>query len=284
METINQQSVFKHIVQTTGDLPTLPPIANLVLEKMSDPDVTAKQLHDIISKDQSLAARILKIANSTFYGCSRNITRVSDAVVIIGFKTIKSLLLTSVLKDLLKNFGLIEKLLWDHSLGCAFGSKILAQYIKFTKIEEAFLSGLMHDIGKVVLNIKLPDKMPGIIKDIYNSSEKTFVLLEQEVLGFNHAQVGQLVAQKWNFAEEIDEAIGTHHNPQLATLLPTLSYIVNLANAFCHKLEIGPTRRPHLDLMTLDSVKFLRLDETTVNRLLDDTHNTFQSQQSTFTS
>ncbi|MDY0042679.1 MAG: HDOD domain-containing protein, partial [Desulforhabdus sp.] len=264
METINQQSVFKHIVQTTGDLPTLPPIANLVLEKMSDPDVTAKQLHDIISKDQSLAARILKIANSTFYGCSRNITRVSDAVVIIGFKTIKSLLLTSVLKDLLKNFGLIEKLLWDHSLGCAFGSKILAQYIKFTKIEEAFLSGLMHDIGKVVLNIKLPDKMPGIIKDIYNSSEKTFVLLEQEVLGFNHAQVGQLVAQKWNFAEEIDEAIGTHHNPQLATLLPTLSYIVNLANAFCHKLEIGPTRRPHLDLMTLDSVKFLRLDETTV--------------------
>lgn len=282
METIYQQSLFKHIIRTTGDLPTLPPIANLVLEKMSDPDVTAKQLHDIISRDQSLAARILKIANSTFYGCSRNITRVSDAVVIIGFKTIKSLLLTSVLKDLLKNFGLIEKLLWDHSLGCAFGARIVARYIKFSKIEEAFLSGLMHDIGKVVLNIKLPDKMPEIIKDVYNSSEKTFIGLEQEALGFNHAQVGQLVAQKWNFAEEIDEAIGTHHNPRNATLLPSLSYIVHLANAFCHKLEIGPTRRPDLNLMALDSVKFLRLDENAVSQLLEDTHSTFNSQQASF--
>lgn len=140
----------------------------------------------------------------------------------------------------------------------------------------------MHDIGKVVLNIKLPEKMAEIIKEVYNNPEKTFIDLEQDALGFNHAQVGQLIAQKWNFAEEINEAIGTHHNPQLATLLPTLSYIVHLANAFCHKLEIGPTRTPDLDLMALDSVKFLRLDEKAVSQLLEETHTTFNSQQASF--
>lgn len=277
-----QPSLFARIVQTTGDLPTLPPVANLVLEKMSDPDITAKQLHDVISKDQSLAARILKIANSTFYGCSRNITRVSDAVVIIGFKTIRSLLLTSVLQDMLKSFGLIEKLLWDHSLGCAFGSRIIARSIKFTKVEEAFLSGLMHDIGKVVLNLKVPDKMGLIVKEVYNNPEQNFLEMEEEMMGFNHAQVGQLIAKKWNFAEEIDEAIGLHHQPEQATLLPTLSRIVSLANDFCHKLEIGPTRTPELQLMDLDSVKYLRLDEKAVSELLEETQDTFGSQQSTF--
>lgn len=276
------QTEFTRIIQTAGDLPSLPPIANLVLERISDPEVTAKQLHDIISKDQALAARILKIANSTFYGCSRNITRVSEAVVIIGFKTIRSLLITTVMQDMLKNFGLLEKLLWEHSLGCAFGAQVIAGFVKFSKSEEAFLSGLLHDVGKVVLNQKIPAEMLEIIKTIYNRPGLLSINIEQQKLGFNHAQVGQLIARKWNFAEEIEEAIGSHHDPNSATILPTLSHIVNLANAFCHKLEIGPTRTPDLNLMSSDAVSFLRLREDQVQTLLEQTRTIFDTQKSSF--
>ena len=279
---MNREALLQRIVQTTGDLPTLPPVANMVLDKLSDPDASVKQLHEIISRDQSLAARILKIANSSFYGCSRNITKVSDAIVIIGFKSIKSLILTTVLQDFLKNFGLTEKLLWEHSLGCALGARIIAKTVKFSKIEEAFLSGLLHDLGKVVINLKLPQQMSIIIQDVYNHPGTTFLDIEQKTLGFDHAQVGQLVAQKWNFAEEIDEAIGTHHNPRQAQLMPVLACIIQLADGLANKLEIGPSRSPDLDLMSLDAVKFLRLNADSIDQLLGETEEAFNSQQDIF--
>ncbi|MCK8602368.1 HDOD domain-containing protein [Desulfoferrobacter suflitae] len=279
---MNQSSVFTKIIQTTGDLPSLPPIANLVLEKLSDPEVTAKQLHDIISKDQALAARIIKIANSTFYGCSRSISRISDAVVIIGYKTLRSMLITTVMQDMLKNFGLLEKLLWEHSLGCAFGSRVIAVAVKFSKTEEAFLSGLLHDVGKVVLNQRIPEHMLVITKQVFNNGELRALDLERRELGFTHAQVGQLIGRKWNFAEEIEEAIGCHHEPQSAVILPPLSHIVNLANGFCHKLQIGPTRSPDLDLMRLDAVSFLGLNRADIDELLETTRSAFQSQKSDF--
>jgi len=279
---MDQPPIFKQIIQTTGDLPTIPAVANLVMQKISDPDTSPQDLQQIISTDQALAARILKIGNSTFYGCSRNITRLSDAIVIIGFNSIRSLVMTSALRDLLKSFGLAEKLLWEHSLGCAFASRIIAKSIKFSKVEESFLAGLLHDIGKVVLNLKLPDKMSRIIQEVYGNPLKTFLESEQEMLGFDHAQIGQLVVKKWNFAEEIEEAIGNHHRPEKAKILPPLSFVVQLGNAFCHKLEIGPTKNPDLDIMELTATRLFKLDGKAVSRLLDETRETFDSQQSAF--
>lgn len=279
---MSQEALLTRIVQTTGDLPTLPPVANLVLDKLANPEATVGQLQEIISRDQSLAARILKIANSVFYGCSRNITKVSDAIVIIGFKSIKSLIMTTVLQDFLTNFGLAEKLLWEHSLGSALGARIIAKAVKFSKVEEAFLSGLLHDLGKVVINLKLPQQMSLIIQEVYNHPGTSSSAVEQDMLGFNHAQVGQLVAQKWNFAEEIDEAIGAHHNPKQAKLMPALTCIIQLADAFANKLEIGPSRNPDLDLMLLDGVKLLHLNADDIEQLLNETQEAYNTQQNIF--
>jgi len=275
---VSEQSIITQIVQTTGDLPTMPPVAGLVMDKISDPKTTAKQLHQIIAKDQALAARVLRIANSPLYGCARTITRLTDAIMIMGFSSIKSIVMTSALHDFFKKFGLAEKLMWEHSIVAASLSKRIARLVRFSRVEEAFLAGLMHDLGKVILNLKLPEKMFDIVQEVYNNPGITFRELELKTFGFDHAQVGQLVAKKWNFAEEIEEAIGNHHQPEQAKILPALSYVVSLANDFCHKLEVGPTKDPDLDLSQLASAKALKLDQTSIEELLEEVSNTLASE------
>lgn len=256
----------------------MPPIASLVMDKISDPKTTAKQLHEIIAKDQALAARVLRIANSPLYGCARTITRLTDAIMIMGFSSIKSLVMTSALHDFFKKFGLAEKLMWEHSIVAASVSKKIARTVRFSRIEEAFLAGLMHDLGKVILNLKLPEKMLEIVQEVYNNQGITFQTLEMNAFGFDHAQVGQLVARKWNFAEEIEEAIGNHHQPGQAKILPALSYVVNLADAFCHKLEVGPTRNPDLDISKLPVARALKLDKAAIDELLEEISKTLESE------
>ncbi|NTU49208.1 MAG: HDOD domain-containing protein, partial [Syntrophobacteraceae bacterium] len=99
-------SMIERIVQTTGDIPAMPQVANMVLDRISDPNATPKEIQLIISKDQALAARVLKVANSSFYGLSRSVTRISDAIVVMGFNSLRSLVMTTVLNDLFKSFGL----------------------------------------------------------------------------------------------------------------------------------------------------------------------------------
>ena len=263
----------------TGDLPTMPHVANLVIQKLSDPKTSANEIHRMISNDQALAARVLRIANSPFYGYPRTITRLSDAVMVMGFHQIRSLVLTSVFNDLFKSSGLAERLLWEHSLVCAFISQRLAKSVGSAKVEEAFLVGLMHDIGKVVLNLRVPEKMSPILQEVYNSQDTTFSKLEEETFGFTHADVGRAIARKWNFAKEIEEAIGNHHCPEESVILPPLSFIVNLANAFCHKLEIGPIKNRDLNLLEVESVKSLKLDPQMVNALFDQVSGALKSQQ-----
>lgn len=273
------QSVAEKIVQATGDLPTMPHIASLVMEKLSDPHATPKDLHRIISQDQALAARVLKIANSPFYGCARTVTNLTDALVVMGFDSIRSLVVASAMQDFFKKFGLAEKLLWEHSIACGSLAKQIARRVKYSKIEEAFLAGLLHDIGKVVLNLKMPDEMLRIVEEVYNDSTQSFIEMEEKAFGFNHAQVGMLIARKWNFTDSIEEAIGYHHQPEKAKILPILSYIISLSNSFTHKLQMGPTRREDLDLSELRSSKALRLTKGDLEALLETASETLLSQQ-----
>ena len=267
---MSKKKVAQLIIETTGDLPAMPHVASQVLKKANDPNATAKDLHQIISQDQSLAARVLKLANSSYYARSRAITTLTDAVVIMGFNTVKSLVMASVTRELFKNFGLNEQLLWVHSIGSAVAARTIARKVRFPKVEEAFLTGLLHDIGITVLLLKLPKKMTPILEAVYNGNAEDFRSQEMEVLGFDHAHVGELLAEKWRFSDEIVEAIGLHHRPEEAQANPGLVRITYAANMFCHKLEIGHTRRPELDLMALEPVRALQLDAEVIESLLEE--------------
>lgn len=271
---------IESIVGSIGDLPSMPHVANLVMQKVGDPDTTPKKLNEIISRDQGLTTKVLKTANSAFYGRSRSVTKLTDAISTVGFNAIKSLVVAAAVRDLFNSFGLIEKLLWDHSLGVAFASRLLAKEFEFPRIEEAFLAGLLHDVGKVIFNIKTPEKMTIVVENVYNNpGGASFCELEREVFGFDHAELGRVIARKWNFSEEIELVIGKHHQvrPTRDRSMPPLTYIVHLANGICHKLEIGPTKNPELRLSELASAKILDLDEETLDELAERIRETFSS-------
>lgn len=252
------------IVQSTGDLPAMPHVAAMVIDKLSNSNATPREIHQLIEKDQGLAARVLKVANSPYYGACRSIATVKDAILFMGFDSIRSVVLTAVMKGVFAETGLAEKLLWEHSIGCAVAARTLGRAVGYPGNEEAFLAGLMHDVGKAVLFLRRSAEMSEIMQDVYNG-DMSFADGEKQVFGFTHSEIGQLVADKWRFAINIEEAIAHHHHPGESQIAPQLAHIVCLANAMCHKLEIGPTRSPCLDLAKLESVKVLGIDPESLN-------------------
>lgn len=259
MPTASPSVELEALVQLSGDLPAMPHVASEALQKIGDPNSRAEDIQKVLAQDPALAARILKLANSSFYARSRAIATLRDAVVVIGLKTVRALVLASVTRDLFDPFGLTEKLLWEHAVGCGLAARTIAVVLRYSRTEECFLAGLLHDVGKMILLTHRPEPMRRIIEEVYNDPELSFAVLERESFGFDHADVGLLLAEKWHFPEEIVEAIACHHRPASAKILPALTVIVNLANVYCHKLGLGPTKRLDLDLASVPSARALKL-------------------------
>ncbi|MFZ2447913.1 MAG: HDOD domain-containing protein [Syntrophobacteraceae bacterium] len=278
--TVAARAGAAKIVEATGDLPAMPHVAAQVMEKLSNPNATPRDIHQLIEKDQGLAARVLKVANSPYYGASRSISTLRDAILFMGFDSIKSVVLTAVMKGIFAETGLAEKLLWEHSIGCGVAARRIGTAVGHPGKEEVFLAGLMHDVGKAVLFVRLPDKMSDIMQEVYNTGA-TFSDAETSALGFTHSEVGQLMADKWRFSLNIEEAIAHHHQPSDSHIAAQFCHIVSLANSVCHKLEIGPTRKPDLDLASLDSVKALGLNPDSMLEILDEVENAVKGGEDT---
>jgi len=251
---------LQNMIMTTRDLPAMPQVASKVLELSSDPNTSAQQLQQVISDDQAMTARILKIANSALYSCSRKIKTLTEAIVMLGFNSIRSLVVTSAARNLYNTktsqTGLKERLLWEHSIGCAFACRIMASETKPALTEEAFLAGLMHDIGKLVLNIQTPDLFDQIVQVVYNEN-LSFASTEQDIFGFDHTHVGALLVNKWKLSPTLEEVIRNHHNDAaLSPEAPLLLYL-DLGNRLCHKLGIGFIQDPDLEIINCQANQIL---------------------------
>ncbi len=252
-----------NIISNTLDLPTLPIVATRVLSLVdSDDDVSINKLQDIISGDQTLASRVLRISNSAFFGLSRKILTIHDAIIILGLQTLKHIVIAASIKDINKNFGLFEKMLWEHALGASIAAGLIAQYINGVRVDEVIIAGLMHDVGKNVINNNLSDKYIYVIEDLYIEKGR-FHTYEKEELGFDHADVGGLIAQKWKLPEKLEKIIKFHHNctalKDAGTDIPLLCNIVNLADSLCLLLGIG-YKEPMFEVLPKYSYITLGLD------------------------
>jgi HD-like signal output (HDOD) protein len=250
-QTATEDPQLKSMIMAIRDLPAMPHVASKVLELSSDPDTSATRLQQVISDDQAMTARILKIANSAMYACSRRIKTLSEAIVMLGFNSIRSLVVTSAARNLYggnsARMGLKERLLWEHSIGSAFACRLLVAQRHPALTEEAFLAGLMHDIGKLVLNLQLPEEFEEIVQIVYNENRE-FHEVETEILGFDHARVGALLVNKWKLSPLLEEVIGMHHQSACMTTDRPLLLYLDLANRMCQKYGIGFQERPELDL------------------------------------
>jgi len=233
---------LKNIVMAAGDLPTIPTVAKKVVKALSNPNTNINDLNKIISTDQALAARILKIANSAMYYCQREIKNLGMAMSRIGFASLKSIVLAVSTKEIYKHFGEAERLLWEHSVGVSIASQTVAQAIGGFKPDDIFTGGLMHDIGKTLLNNKDPKKYGQVFKNVHEGG-KSFIEAEKELYDFTHAEVGSLLINKWNMPAILTSVIRIHHDLDSQEQIPEAELktaaVINLADLICGKLGIG---------------------------------------------
>ncbi|MDH7576284.1 MAG: HDOD domain-containing protein [Bacillota bacterium] len=230
------------IVQRVRDLPALPQIVARVLKLTDDPDSTVKELNDAICQDQALTAKVLRLANSAYYGFPRRISTIIEAIVILGFNTIRNLVLAVSVHNLLSKevpgYQLGRGELWRHSIACAMAARTLARRTRFPSPDQAFIAGLLHDIGKVILSVYVSETFGELIKKVHEA-KIPFPQAEEEILGFTHAVIGSKVADKWNLPLPLVEAIAFHHSPLNAKENPKLTVLVHLADALCMMMGIG---------------------------------------------
>ena len=276
---------LQNIIMTTRDLPAMPQVASKVLELSSDPNTSAQQLQQIISDDQAMTGRILKIANSAMYSCSRKVKTLTEAIVMLGFNSIRSLVVTSAARNLYNTrnatTGLKERLLWEHSVGAAFACRLLVAERIPSLAEEAFLAGLMHDIGKLVLNLRVPEQFDEIVQLVYNDN-RSFNQTEKEILGFDHAEVGARLVNKWNLSPVLEDTILNHHNPEAMTIENPLLLYLDLGNKVCHKMGIGFVDDPGLDLNNCLANQILGLPPETFDRAVIRLQETLETEMEIF--
>jgi len=223
-------------IEQVGELPTLPHVVQKLASMIGRPNVSAEEIGALIEKDQVLSAKVLRLANSPFYGFPSRIASVAHAVVVLGLNVVKGLTLCATAFDMMKNAGMNE--LWRHSLGVAITSHILGTKAALKNPEEVFVAGLLHDIGKVVLYVKWPD----VGRQITAASRKTgrsLMEAEQNLFDVTHADVGGWLATAWHLPTSLREPILYHHKPAAAQDVPLQTAIVHVADILVKGLACG---------------------------------------------
>jgi len=237
METNPQE-----LVSDVSDLVSLPEVCLRVNEMIEDPKSTAEGVGKVISQDPALTARLLKIANSPFYGFSTEIATVSKAVAVLGTKQIRDLVLaTSVSKafDGISNELVTMQNFWKHSIFCGLCARIVAFESRKARGESVFIAGLLHDIGQLIIFSKLPDLAKEVLMlSVEGPEELSLNMAEQQVLGFDHTQVGAELMRHWKLPLSIQECVEFHHDPSKAKNFPVEAAIIHLANSLACMAEL----------------------------------------------
>lgn len=232
----------EELVARTSDLPSLPAAALAAIREADSADGTAATVAKHLAMDPTLAARILRLANSPFYGMPRRVENLSEAVVLLGMKAVKSVALVAAtypwLSRSVSGYGLGPKEMWTHAQATAAGAKLVAAKSRKAPEDLAFLGGLLHDLGKLVLgswmenNAECGDQVIG-------RQDLPFDVAEREVIGVDHQEVGLYLGRSWNLPEPLLMCMGYHHCPDdLETPEPVVD-CVHVGNGFAMMLGMG---------------------------------------------
>jgi putative nucleotidyltransferase with HDIG domain len=231
----NKVQHLKVLARKIQSLPTLPKVVEKLMTMVESPDVSPKDVGKLISSDQVLGARVLRLVNSPFYGFPGRISSISHAIILLGFNVIKGVVLSASVFDLMER-SMIG--LWEHSLGSAIVSGTISKSLGLGEPEEISTAALLHDIGKVLVRVSLSadyDRIVGVV----NARQISFREAELEVLEVDHAEIGQWLSREWNLPEKLSVPIAGHHDPEGAVQFKERVAVVHIADAIVRACGVG---------------------------------------------
>jgi len=244
----------KELVTGSIRLVSLPEVCIRVNEMLDEPSVTAAELGHIISQDTSLTARLLKIVNSSYYGFQAKIETVSRAVTVVGLRELRGLVIAASAVETFSNVPdeILNKVrFWRHSLYCGVIARLLAEQCHVLHSERLFVAGLLHDIGKLIIAQRLPTETRMIALEA-DAGHRSEFEVEQDFLGFNHAEVGGELMKAWSMPETLFESVAYHHNPQQAETGIMETCLIHIANILTDEAEQGLDMKEDTPLQQID--------------------------------
>lgn len=257
---------MRRLVEKVTSLPTLPGSVTRITRMLDDPNTTAATVGREIEKDQVLSAKVLKLVNSGFYGFSQPISTIQHAMVLLGFNVVKTLVLSTSVLDMMSN---AMAGLWQHSLACARTCGIIGRYLDMDDPEEVSVTGLLHDLGKVVLEAQAKEIFEPVMLRV-QTRNMLFYEAEIEVMEVTHATVGGWLLDKWQLPGQLVEPIMYHHDFHPSRTHALRTGIVHLADILVRAEGFGSGGDRRIPVLSEEAMKVMGLDGDDLREIMDD--------------
>lgn len=271
-------------LSTISDIGSLPEVTARIVDVVENPKSTAQDLHEIVQGDPALAAKVLKVVNSAFYGLPSQIASLERAIVMLGLSAVKNIALAASLSRLFKPGTTVQsfspKDLWEHSIAVGICARMLAE-LSGGMVEESFVGGLVHDMGLLIELQVFPDQLQQVVSASENGGD--FCALERETIGADHQAFGAFLANKWKFPPGLRYAISYHHNPEgLKPEFRRFVTTIQVADVICCQNDIGFSLTARATDITDEMLALIGVPAEKIEHLLDVLPVRFEEAQAIF--
>ncbi|RRD94096.1 HDOD domain-containing protein [Clostridiales bacterium COT073_COT-073] len=264
---------MEEILQKVNHIPAFPATMVKLLRMMDDPEVKVGTIKEVIRTDEGLTVKLLRVANSAFYRGRREIKTIEDAVILLGLRTVKSMVFSVTVGPMMSKelggYDLGKEALWRQSQLSAMTAQLIAKKSGFKEVDLAYTAGLLKDVGKVILDEYVKNNLDEVMA-LVEERGMAFSEAETELFGISHAEVGAQVAERWNLPAEIVEVIRHHHDPAQAEINPKLAMICHLADNLIMMMGINLGADGMAYAFNAEALETLGLTETDVTEIMSE--------------
>ena len=263
---------------------TLPAIFHELNTALADPRTSLDRVGEIIEADVDLTARLVRIANSPFYGFPNRIETIVEATTLIGLEQIRDLAAATMVLEFFQ--GVPSALLdlesfWQHSLACGISARVLACQRRNSQPERFFLAGLLHDVGRLVICLRAPEQLSAVFAR-RDATGQTLRETEASVFGVDHAEIGGALLEFWRFPAAIADTVRWHHAPGESAGHPVEASLIHVADIFAHSLELGASGEPAPPTLEMSAWNRLNLGTSSLRSAVDEVDRQFDDASSLF--
>lgn len=267
-----REGAVQRSIEAISNLPTLPTVLTRILDTIFDPSTSALELGEIIAADQSMSAKLLQVVNSAYYGFPKQISSITQGIVILGFVEIRNLAFAATAFDTISSDSSYDRTqLWRHSLATAMAAENLVKSLRL-EVDGAFVIGLLHDVGKVALDALYPDLFVEAAREAH--AQQVFIRdIEPRIFGLDHGQAGGLLAEHWNLPPGIVGPIQHHHKPEKARYHADETSVVAIADYVTYQAALGELSNGREPELPAAAIARLKVADDVLASLIDRTRN-----------